>query len=264
MTKFVPSDFRANFRGRPLTIRSIRTVPAQRRAVLVLDRSASMGGLRKWRVATAAVRAIVAASPGEVTIALIAIGDEVQVAVNFGGSHADVANALASYASNRDFPKGRTSLVDGVSKALELLQPARVGDTIYAVTDGADNRSMKTFDQIRPALDASRVRLAAILVVDGSPRTEEERSGPVELADITRETGGWNILVDGNNTQERIDAITKGIGVLASYAGIIIQLELPEPVEKWGVWHLDLVDDQGHKRKYLKLNYPRKLGPCNP
>ena len=84
-----------------------------------------MGGIineRKWRIATAAARAIVAATPAEVNIGLITIGEKVEVAVNFGGSRADIANALASYAGNREFPKGGTALMDGVSKALELLQ----------------------------------------------------------------------------------------------------------------------------------------------
>ncbi len=200
MTSLRPSGFRAVFRDRPLVISAIRPAPAQRRAVLLLDRSRSMIGPegRTWRIATAAAITLVSAIPDKWPVALITVGDHVEVKDDFSTSRTDLVATLAAYATDETFPKGRTALVDGISKALEFLHPLQFGDTITR-------------------------------------------------SDV--------------NSKKRVADISKTIELLAADPGIVLQLQVPDAIEKWQSWGLELVDEQGHRRKHFTLSYPHKLGP---
>ncbi|MGH9558760.1 MAG: VWA domain-containing protein [Bryobacteraceae bacterium] len=91
-------------------------------------------------------------------------------------------------------PAGRTSLLDAIHMGLEQMKQARnVRKAIVILSDGGDNRSRYTEDEIMAEVREADVQVYAMGIFDpaGKPKkTPEEQNGPSLLTELAEETGG--------------------------------------------------------------------------
>lgn len=108
-------------------------------------------------------------------------------------------------------PKGRTALLDAIYLGMAKMRQAKhQRKALLIISDGGDNRSRYTENEIKSMVKEADVQIYAIGLFDSSPRSDEERFGPQLLAQVTDVTGGRTFTID--NPNELSDVATK-IGV---------------------------------------------------
>lgn len=137
---------------------------------------------------------------------LIAFNDKPTLISDFTSSVEDVQNHLV-YA----VPKGRTALLDAIYLGMTKMRQAKQQrKALLIISDGGDNRSRYTENEIKSMVKEADVQIYAIGIFDSSPRSDEERYGPQLLAEVTDVTGGRTFTVD--NPSQLTDTAKK-IGV---------------------------------------------------
>ena len=108
-------------------------------------------------------------------------------------------------------PKGRTAMLDAIYLGLNKMRKARYGrKALLIISDGGDNHSRYTENEIRALVKEADVMIYAIGIYDRYASAVEERLGPQLLSDITELTGGRAFTID--NPNDLGDVATK-IGV---------------------------------------------------
>lgn len=91
----------------------------------------------------------------------------------------------------------RTALLDAIYYGLDKMKQAKYPrKALLVVSDGGDNRSRYTENEIRDIVRESGVQIYSIGIFDPDAPTMEERMGPILLNDISNETGGRLFRVD--------------------------------------------------------------------
>jgi VWFA-related protein len=154
---------------------------------LVFDISGSMD----YKLATsrdAATLFLKALNPGDEAF-LAEFNDKVQLAVAFTSRTEEIRTAFQHVE-----PGGLTALLDAVKFALSEMKNARnARKAIVVISDGGDNHSTYTPQQITDLVRAADVEIYAMGVFDplfSLGLTPEEVSGPRLLSEITAQTGG--------------------------------------------------------------------------
>jgi Ca-activated chloride channel family protein len=94
-------------------------------------------------------------------------------------------------------PGKRTALLDAIYFGVNKMKQARhERKAILIVSDGGDNRSRYTENEVRNLVRESDTQIYAIGIFDTYAPTPEERNGPLLLHDIAEETGGQLFRVD--------------------------------------------------------------------
>jgi Ca-activated chloride channel family protein len=156
---------------------------------VVLDASGSMA--TKIEDARRAAIELLKTSNEQDEFGLVVFGDKPRVAVDFTGSADEVVKTVASIQ-----PDGFTSLWDGLY--LGLLQQKKAScarRAIVIISDGGDNHSRYSEDEIKSVLKEADVQVYAIGTFDAFLKRNEERMGPLRLDEITSVTGGRMIAV---------------------------------------------------------------------
>ena len=137
---------------------------------------------------------------------MIAFADEPKEIIDFTQSVEDIQERL-SYT----VPKGRTALLDALYLSLHKMSNAKYKKkALLIISDGGDNNSRYTENEIKNLVKESDVQIYAIGLYDQYFRTEEERLGPELLNDITQVTGGRAFSID--NPRDLPDVAAK-IGI---------------------------------------------------
>jgi len=137
---------------------------------------------------------------------LVAFNDKPTLLCDFTNSVEKVQGQLV-YAA----PKGRTALLDAIYLGMAKMREGKhQKKALLIISDGGDNRSRYTENEIKSMVKEADVQIYAIGLFDSSPRSDEERFGPQLLAEVTDVTGGRTFTVD--NPNELTDVATK-IGV---------------------------------------------------
>ena len=122
---------------------------------------------------------------------LIAFGTEPRIALRFSEPADDFSEVVNSIQ-----PDGFTSLWDGVHLAIQQQKNARYARrAIVVISDGGDNHSRYTEDEIKSLLREADVQVYAIALSDRFVKTPEEKIGPLRLDEIASVTGGRAIRV---------------------------------------------------------------------
>lgn len=267
-------NFRVKVNGRPTALLAAYYGLAPRRIVVLLDMSGSMTGVKddnKWRIAREAVDVLLAETRVDVPVALLTFSSEVRNRFDFSQGRPSVAAFLKQGPSQQSDNKPmKTALFDAVLAAAKLLEPARPGDTIYAITDGGDNSSHISETDTKKRLVESQIRLFVFLLAEPI-LTEEERSGAESLIKLARDTGGFVFGVasrpgaastpayDYNEqTRENIRLCTQALNIQVN-GFYTLQLVVPVQPGKGGKVSLEIVDGSGKVRKDVALTYPRAL-----
>jgi Ca-activated chloride channel homolog len=137
---------------------------------------------------------------------MIGFSDKPELISDFTSSTDDVQNKLIYTIAH-----GRTALLDAIYLGMNKMRYAHhQRKALLIISDGGDNHSRYTEGEIKSMVKEADVQIFAIGIYDSSPRTEEERLGPVMLSDITNVTGGRTFAVDTPN--DLSDVATK-IGI---------------------------------------------------
>lgn len=137
---------------------------------------------------------------------MITFSDEPEEVSDFTSSVDEIQNKLVFAV-----PRHRTALLDaiymGVSKMRRAKYPKKA---LLIISDGGDNHSRYTENEIRSVVKEADVMVYAIGIYDRYASAEEERLGPQLLSDITELSGGRAFTID--NPNDLGDVATK-IGV---------------------------------------------------
>lgn len=171
---------------------------------VIFDISGSMGDkIEKAR--DAVVEFFKTANPQD-EFFMVTFSDRPQLLEGFTQSIEDIQGKLIY-----SIPKGKTALLDAIYLGLNKMQKAaNQKKALLIISDGGDNNSRYTENEIKSMVKEADVQIYAIGIFDSSPRTEEERFGPMLLSQITDVTGGRTFTID--NVNELADVASK-IGI---------------------------------------------------
>jgi Mg-chelatase subunit ChlD len=278
-----PADLDAKVHGKPVKILSLLADMRPHRLVLILDASGSMGaaerGAPRWKLAVTLARHFFAVNRQESPIALIIFNDQVTDAIDFTSGNSAVADKLQQIGLDSQYMKanvkGKTALRDAILQGLRLLDHPTSADAVYVLSDGGDNTSTHSVPDVNQRLAATSVRLFAVFLEEGRlsrSRPPEEESGPGELAEIARKSGGEILSVaskqgdqvaltadpDGKfKTEETLSRLYQTI-----VRDTLVEIELPLPIAKTVTWELRLSDSARRQWKGAQLTYPTNLLGC--
>ncbi len=279
----VPSDFRGKYRGKPVQIVSLATDDRSRRIVILLDVSGSMNAAevgRKWPLAWALALHISETAMPNTRLALLIFNEKIVERIDFAQGNAAVAKRLQQIAIDKTYSKshikGRTALRDTILEGLHILESPTMNDSIYVITDGGDNASRHGQQEVLRAFIAAGIRLfASLITLTTNTRLAppEEFSGPHDLKELIRATGGYPIAVIGTSPfgVPRFNFDSQGRQALAAAASELYRLmtenmrmtvRLPDPPDKWRHWELRLSEQREREWKGAQITYPTELPPC--
>jgi Ca-activated chloride channel family protein len=137
---------------------------------------------------------------------MVTFSDEPEMVNDFTSSVDDIQGKLIY-----TVPRKRTALLDaiymGVSKMRQAKFPKKA---LLIISDGGDNHSRYTENEIKALVKEADVMVYAIGIYDRYFQSEEERLGPALLGEIAELTGGRAFTVE--NPNDLADVATK-IGV---------------------------------------------------
>jgi Mg-chelatase subunit ChlD len=247
------------------------------RVMVVLDTSGSMvSKAGQLELTLELAKYALAALPPETEAGLVLFSREQQRVLPPGTERSQLV-AVLDAVDEPEFGKGRTALRDAMAKALALLAPARLGDVVYAITDGADNHSRVRQSQLERAFAAAGVRLFATLMIHRFPRAGEERDGPIDTEHLAQQTGGGSFRLElmqdlfrrtGPTTlaisDHRKEEVVAGLADLYMKMGTlyVLELETEQPLGRNERWRVEVVDASGKRRRDLVAHHPRHLPAC--
>jgi Ca-activated chloride channel homolog len=137
---------------------------------------------------------------------MIGFSDKPELLADFTSSTEDIQNKLVY-----TMARGRTALLDAIYLGMNKMRQAHhERKALLIISDGGDNHSRYTENEIKSMVKEADVQIFAIGIYDTSPRTEEERLGPAMLGEMTDITGGRTFAIVSPN--ELADVATK-IGI---------------------------------------------------
>jgi len=258
-----PSSFRASLQGQQVKISSATVRTGQRRIVLLLDASGSVN--RENHALDAArlvARNLLLKDPAELHPALVVFSDHIVDTIDFSHPASEIVLRLAGLEEGR----GRTALLDALAYSATLLRPNMPGDAVYLISDGGENSSRTHLRDVKREFLARGIRIFAVRL-PGSRyfRTEEEQGAPVLLEDLTNTTGGAVVEFDGSPSERDREHLR---GVLDhEYDEMAhfyeLEVEFQRGLKQERRLGLEIVDEQGKKRKDIQMSYPQALLPCS-
>jgi len=272
------SDFKAQLGRQPAEIVSVTADAGQHRAVIVLDASGSMAD--KWGASLALAEGLLKWTP-HTAFALITFSDQIRERVGFDKGNDAVRTKLADL--EKFTPGGHTGLLDALHEALVTLNAPQIGDAIYLISDGGDNRSRLTESEIKKELRPRPPRVfgfAPMGPVAARGRTPLEVEGPGFLRALTKESGGDLILYAGQLHVSTTRDVNVPLPPKNFLGGVVtfaarafgqeisefyrLEIKLPAPLEKPRSWKLEVSAPKGTKGRPFIVIYPEQLMPCEP
>lgn len=277
------ADFEAKVHGKPVKILSLAPDPRPHRLVLIMDTSGSMGSISgessPVALEIALARHLFAANYKRSQIALLTFNNDVTEMIDFARGNSAVGEKLQQIAYDHNYVKknvkGRTALRDAILQGLQLLDHPNSADAIYVLSDGGDNASKRSAAEVRQGLALTSVRLFAVLLHQESGqrnRAPEELSGPDELYDIARKSGGdvlsaaaWHggqiaLSADPEGKLKTQETLTRLYETILRNS--LLEIEIPFPSAKDEHWDLKLSDVARRQWKGAQITYPTTLISC--
>ena len=171
---------------------------------VIFDSSGSMSS-KMDRAKDAVVEFFKTANPQD-EFFMITFSDEPEVVSDFTSSVDEIQSKLVFAV-----PRRRTALLDaiymGVTKMRQAKYPKKA---LLIISDGGDNHSRYTENEIKALVKEADVMVYAIGIYDRYFPTEEERLGPALLGEVAELSGGRAFTVE--NPNDLADVATK-IGI---------------------------------------------------
>ncbi|MGO8796049.1 MAG: VWA domain-containing protein, partial [Candidatus Sulfotelmatobacter sp.] len=137
---------------------------------------------------------------------MITFSDEPEMVNDFTSSVEDIQGKLLY-----TVPRRQTALLDAIYMGISKMRQAKYAKkALLIISDGGDNHSRYTENEIKALVKEADVMIYAIGIYDRSFGSEEERLGPELLGQISELSGGRAFTVE--NPNDLADVATK-IGV---------------------------------------------------
>ena len=141
-------------------------------------------------------------------------------------------------------PGHRTALLDAIYFGLNKMKQAKnERKALLVVSDGGDNRSRYTENEVRAVVRESDVQIYSIGIFDQYAPTREEQLGPILLHDVSEETGGQLFRVD--DLADMADIATKISAELRNQYVLGYRSEDIKRDGKWRKLKVKLVPPEG-------------------
>jgi Ca-activated chloride channel family protein len=207
---------------------------------IVLDLSNSMAKKMDW--ARQAVSEFCKAANPVDEFFMVTFANQPELALDFTNQPDDIQKRLAFATA-----QGRTALLDAVSMALGEMRHAQYQKrALLIISDGGDNHSRYTENEIKAMVKEADVEIYAIGIFDRSSPVPEEINGPVLLEEITELTGGRAFTIDNANL---LPALAVKVG--AELRNQYVLAYSPDSALRNGKWH----------KIKIKLTVPKSLWP---
>jgi hypothetical protein len=274
------ADFRGKLRGHDVQILSAALDTSPRRIVVLLDASGSvMDSDRGWKTEVTAAESLIRLAPSQASIGQIGFSERSLDTQDFDQEPSALLTKLSALAKvceePRKFLRG-TALYDAIAMAQGLLGVPKVGDVIYALTDGWDNKSQTKSRQVEDELLLRGVRLFGVAMdFDLSSRRARmpDEVGTNQFRSMVETTGGSLLTLPYAKT------LWPYINIKAKTANDIVDLafqrmyqqmgefyrlnvRLPETVDKPTKWKLEVIDASGKPMRGVEVHSPQELMPC--
>jgi Ca-activated chloride channel homolog len=185
-------------------IRSFSAEDAPVSLGVIFDSSGSMSS-KMDRAKEAVLEFFKTANPQD-EFFMVTFNDEPDEITDFTSSVDDIQNRLVF-----TVPRKRTALLDAIYMGISKMRQAKFAKkALLIISDGGDNHSRYTENEIKSLVKEADVMIYAIGIYDRYASAVEERLGPQLLSDITELTGGRAFTID--NPNDLADVATK-IGV---------------------------------------------------
>ncbi len=181
---------------------------------LVFDCSRSMTD--KFKTAREAPMALYGQLNPEDESLLVTVAARPELKQSLTSDFSQIRNALIF-----THPNGTTSLLDGVYLALtELKKSHKPRKALVVVSDGGDNDSRYTLNELASIAAEADVQIFSICLYD-NPQTREEADGPALLGKLSQVSGGLTYMISDVNemrdTMSRIGVTLHNEYVLGYY-----------------------------------------------
>jgi Ca-activated chloride channel family protein len=210
---------------------------------LVFDSSGSMGD-KIQKSKQAALQFFKTSNPQDEFL-LISFADRPELISGFTSKFENLQDRLLTVKSG-----GRTALLDAIYLGLSEMKKATTNRrALLVISDGGDNHSRYTENDIKRAVKESDVQIYALGIFEPIPsrgRTPEEAGGPGLLAELSEVSGGRLFSVE--NSDELPDIAEK------------VSVELRNQYVL-GYKPSNLIRDGRWRRIKVKLNPPKGLPP---
>ena len=171
---------------------------------VIFDSSGSMSS-KMDRAKDAVIEFFKTANPQD-EFFMITFSDEPEEVSDFTSSVDEIQNKLVFAV-----PRKRTALLDAIYMGVSKMRHAKYAKkALLIISDGGDNHSRYTENEIRSIVKEADVMVYAIGIYDRYASAMEERLGPQLLGDITELSGGRAFTID--NPNDLADVATK-IGI---------------------------------------------------
>jgi Ca-activated chloride channel family protein len=188
----------------PQEIKSFSSEDAPVSLGVIFDSSRSMSS-KMDRAKDAVMEFFKTANPQD-EFFMITFSDEPEVVNDFTSSVEDIQGKLVY-----TVPRRMTALLDAIYMGVSKMRQAKYAKkALLIISDGGDNHSRYTENEIKSLVKEADVMVYAIGIYDKYFPTEEERLGPALLGEIAELTGGRAFTVE--NPNDLADVATK-IGV---------------------------------------------------
>src|ERR1700674_569964 len=257
-----PASFQETLHGQPVKIHGDRVKTESPRVVLLIDVSGSVNR-ENHNLELAQYAAgnfiTVSAIPH---VALVQFADRILHTVGFDARPEEMLQKLA------DLDDGRraTAVGDSLMYAASLFDRPRDGDAVYLISDGVDNRSKFRRKDLQQKFLSSGVRLFCFILSNSNRPHSESEAARDDLQHLAEVTGGSIANVNRNesaNVRERLNAaLSRTYDTMKNFYQL--EVEFPSNADTRRQWELQVVDEQGKKRKNVEVTYARNLTRCTP
>jgi hypothetical protein len=277
-----PTDFRAEFHGKPVQILSFSRGIHPHRVLILLDASGSMKGeiADNWDAAVYTADQFAESNLSTVSLGLFIFRQKSGEKIGFSQDNSRVRERLRQILADRAYRSqhvyGMTPLIDAVEEGARMFGSPRPGDAILLISDGGENASRSKFKALPEGLLEKGIRLFFCFLV--IPRADgfipEEIVKTYDFDQVAETTGGYAIqpfrgetpfgvsLLLSGHPQPRTLAILSELDMqLAGYN--LIEVQLPFAPTKLDRWELSLSKEKSREFKDAKLLYPHELLPCS-
>jgi Ca-activated chloride channel family protein len=171
---------------------------------VIFDCSGSMAS-KMERAKDAVVEFFKTANPQD-EFFMVTFSDQPEMVVDFTNSVEEIHSKLLYTA-----PQKRTALLDAIYMGMSKMRQAKYPKkALLIISDGGDNHSRYTENEIKAMVREADVMVYAIGIYDRYFQSDEERLGPALLGEVTQLTGGRAFTVE--NPNDLADVATK-IGI---------------------------------------------------
>jgi len=271
VTTLSKSNFLLALKSRPLNVVTA-TVPRQPpRAILVIDLSGSMRSLGELEVVSSLARGFIDAAPSQAPLALLTFADRVKDRLDFSTPKEILVDKLKAISGEPETAQGgRTAVLDALIQASDMFGTPQLGDVIFLISDGGDNRSHAQASGVKRLLLERGVRVYSFIPFDKVFPTEEGENGVTTLVNLSQDTGGRpmpfeRIARSGWDTSPKALALDGEMGkymyVLAA-SRYHLEVEKDRAIEGHGTMKLRIVGADGKELRNVQALYPHELMAC--